>query len=111
MEKHIVYIITDSNRAYLEVGYCTDMAVLLQDIHSTSPILFGNSPKLSNVVYMQAFDNKEKALSYQQTLRHFTRMQRERLIRLKNPNWLNLHHSSSSQQEKANTTKKVVVYA
>lgn len=93
MEAHIVYIITDSNRAYLEVGYCTDVHARLQEIHNTSSGLFGGSPKLNNLVYMEIFESKEKALSYQDTLRHFTRMQREKLIRLKNPNWLNLNTS------------------
>ncbi|TYR36494.1 GIY-YIG nuclease family protein [Sphingobacterium phlebotomi] len=97
METHIVYIVTDSNRAYLEVGYCSDMPARLQEIHNTSSILFNGSPKLNNVVYMEIFDSKEKALSYHSTLRHFTRMQREKLIRLKNPNWLNLNISPANR--------------
>ncbi|HLT87238.1 MAG TPA: hypothetical protein VKZ57_06580 [Sphingobacterium sp.] len=109
MESHIVYIITDSNRAYLEVGYCTDMPARLQEIHQTSSVLFGGSPKLSNVVYMEIFESKEKAVSYHGTLRHFTRMQREKLIRLKNPNWLNLHSNPLRRDNLEN--KKVVVYA
>lgn len=95
MKTHIVYIITDSNRAYLEVGSCTDMPTRLQEIRSTSPTFFSGASKLSHVVYMETFHNKEKALSYEHTLRHFTRMQREKLIRFKNPNWLNLSHASS----------------
>ncbi|NGM64020.1 GIY-YIG nuclease family protein [Sphingobacterium sp. SGR-19] len=109
MESHIVYIITDSNRAYLEVGYCTDMSTQLQEINHTSSTLFGSSPKLRNVVYIEVFEKKEKALSYHSTLRHFTRMQREKLIRLKNPNWLNLHASPSHTNRPDN--KKVAVYA
>lgn len=109
METHIVYIITNSNRSYLEVGYCTDMPTRLQEIQHTSSVLFGSSPKLSNVVYLEIFESKEKALSYHSTLRHFTRMQREKLIRLKNPNWLNLNISPAYRDKIEN--KKVVVYA
>lgn len=109
MESHIVYIITDSNRAYLEVGYCSDIRNRLQEIHNTSSVLFGSSPKLNNVVYVEAFESKEKALSYHDTLRNFTRMQREKLIRLKNPNWLNLNASTTYRDKIDN--KKVVVYA
>ncbi|PRD48247.1 GIY-YIG nuclease family protein [Sphingobacterium haloxyli] len=108
MATHIVYIITDSNRAYLEVGYCTDMPSRLQEIHHASSFLFDGSPKLSNVVYMEIFQSKEKALSFRDTIRRFTRMQREKLIRLKNPNWLNLNTSS---YRKRLTNEKVVVYA
>ena len=106
MEKHIIYIITDSNRAYLEVGHCTDMNLRLSEIANASSVLFRSTPKLSNVVYMEEFENKEKAISRQQQLQYFTRMQREKLIRLKNPNWLNLYMAPNTL-----TTKKVVVYA
>lgn len=109
MKTHIVYIITDSNRAYLEVGSCTDMLTRLQEIRNTPPIFFSGSPKLSHVVYMETFHSKEKALSYEHTLRNFTRMQREKMIRLKNPNWLNLSHDSFRQKNIQN--KKAVVYA
>lgn len=110
METHIIYIITDSNRAYLEVGYCNDIGARVQEISHTSPTFFSRTSKLSNVVYMETFTNKEKALAYQHTLRHFTRMQREKLIRLKNPNWLNLYQEGSFRREHI-ANKKVVVYA
>lgn len=106
MEKHLIYIITDSNRAYLEVGYCTDMNLRLSEITTASSAFFGRSPRLSNVVYLEEFSSKEHAAARQQQLQCFTRMQREKLIRLKNPNWLNLHSMSNNI-----TNKKVVVYA
>ena len=109
MESHIVYIITNSNRAYLEVGYCQDMPARLHEINSTPSILFSNSSKLCHVVYMETFDSKEKALSYQHTLRNFTRMQREKLVRLKNPNWLNLNSTPTYNNKMVN--KNGVVYA
>lgn len=90
MEKHIVYIITDSNRAYLEVGQCTDLNTRIQEIRSASNVIFSSTPKLSNIVHVESFENAEAANARQQQLQQFTRMQRERLIRTKNPNWLNL---------------------
>lgn len=109
MKTHIVYIITDSNRTYLETGYCTDMGTRLHEIHHAASTFFNSTPKLSNVVHIETFDNKEKALAYQHKLRQFTRMQREKLIRLKNPNWLNLYEGSFREEYHHN--KKVVVYA
>ncbi len=106
MEKHTVYIVTDSNRTYLEVGCCTDINIRLSAIRNASSALFGNTPKLSNVVYMAFFESKEKAEAHKIQLQRFTRMQREKLIRLKNPNWLNLYAMPT-----ATTNKKVVVYA
>ncbi len=109
METHTVYILTDSNRTYLEVGYCTDITIRLQETHFTSSGLFSHVPKLNILVYMETFHEIEKALACQHKLRRYTRMQREKLIRLKNPNWLNLCHYTGPNNNRDN--KKVVVCA
>lgn len=90
MKAHIVYIITNSNRACLEVGCCTDITTCLQEFRSAASGFLSQGSPLNNIVYMEAFRDEEKAMAYQHTLRQYTRMQREKLIRLKNPNWLNL---------------------
>ena len=104
--KHSVYIVTDSNRTYLEVGYCTDINNRLHEIKNSSTILFGKATKLSNIVYIVNFETYEEAKQRKRQLQQFTRMQRERVIRMKNPNWLNLAPLASPLQ-----TKKAVVYA
>jgi len=109
METHTVYILTDSNRTYLEVGYCSDITIQLQETHFTSSGFFSHVPKLNILVYMETFHEIEKALACQHKLRRYTRMQREKLIRLKNPNWLNLYHYTSPNNNRDN--KKVVVCA
>lgn len=103
METTTVYIITDSNRAYLEVRICDSLSLHLQEIQPASPRLFSSSPKLNNIVYMETFEQQESALSYYRMLSNFTRMQREKLIRLKNPNWLKLNISPTSRK---NTPQK-----
>ncbi|MFD2594314.1 GIY-YIG nuclease family protein [Sphingobacterium griseoflavum] len=55
---------------------------------------------------MAHFDNKEQAEAQRKQLQQFTRMQREKLIRLKNPNWLTLNATPFKTVD-----KKVVVYA
>ncbi len=104
--KHSIYIITDSNRTYLEVGYCTDITNRLHEIRNSSTILFGKATKLSSIVYIVNFDTQLEAKQRQEQLQQFTRMQRERIIRMKNPNWLNLVPLTSAME-----TKKAVVYA
>ncbi|KGE12326.1 hypothetical protein [Sphingobacterium deserti] len=106
MEKYTVYIVTDSNRTYLETGICTDINMRLAEIKDASSILFAGTARLNNMVYTEIFDNKEQAETRQQQLKHFTRMQRERLVRSKNPNWLNLTMAPAPM-----SNKKVVVYA
>ncbi len=100
MDKHSVYIITDSNRTYLEVGFCKDLNSKMNDIKTASPSIFPNSPKLNNLIHLEEYDSLEKALLRTTQLRQFTRMQREKLVRLRNPNWLNLHQSFPQAQPK-----------
>lgn len=90
MNKHIIYLITDSNRTYLEVGYCCDLASRVQEIKDSSTNFFSNTPKLMNVVHVETYDTRELAEKRMLQMQQFTRMQRERLVRMKNPNWLNL---------------------
>ncbi|TDS13230.1 GIY-YIG nuclease family protein [Sphingobacterium paludis] len=106
MEKYTVYIITDSNRTYLETGMCTDVHRRLAEIKDASSILFAGTSRLNNMVYTEHYENKEQAEAREMQLKHFTRMQRERLVRSKNPNWLNLSVSPALL-----SNKKVVVYA
>lgn len=89
MIKHSVYILTDSNRSYLKVGYSNDLNTTMNEVRQASPSLFPNSPKLTNLVHIEVYESLEQAERRAAQLMQFTRMQRERLIRLKNPNWLN----------------------
>ncbi|MEJ5054691.1 GIY-YIG nuclease family protein [Sphingobacterium sp. MYb382] len=89
MTKHSVYILTDSNRSYLKVGYSNDLNTTMNELRQASPSLFPNSPKLTNLVHIEVYDSLDQAERRAAQLMQFTRMQRERLIRFKNPNWLN----------------------
>lgn len=102
MDKHSVYIVTDSNRTYLEVGFCKDLNSKMNEIRVSTPSIFPNSPKLNNLIHLEEYDSLEKALLRTAQLRQFTRMQREKLVRMRNPNWLNLLHNFTQAQPKAN---------
>jgi putative endonuclease len=105
MKKHCIYIITDSNRLYLEVGYCTDISLKLHEIEQADGSLFSTAPKFNRIVYSEEFLSFEAAQKRVDEIKHFTRMQKERLIRKHNPNWLNIIQRSAPH------TKKAVVYA
>ncbi|MBE8720750.1 GIY-YIG nuclease family protein [Sphingobacterium pedocola] len=105
MKKHSIYMITDSNRLYLEVEYCTDVSLKLHEIEQAGWSLFSTGPKFNRIVYSEDFPSFDAALKRVDEIKHFTRMQKERLIRKHNPNWLNIIPKSTPR------TKKVVVYA
>lgn len=106
MQKHYIYIITNSNRAYLEVEQCQDISLRMQELKDSDSLFFSNA-KLTNIVYLEEFDSYDLALKRKQQLEQFTRMQKERLIRLKNPNWLNLQFTATREP----TPHKNVIYA
>ncbi|MCY4779045.1 GIY-YIG nuclease family protein [Sphingobacterium sp. UT-1RO-CII-1] len=101
MQKHYIYIITNSNRAYLEIEQCQDISLRMQELKDSSSLLFSNA-RLTNIVYLEEFDSYELALKRKQQLEQFTRMQKERLIRLKNPNWLSLQPTETRKSNAHN---------
>lgn len=105
MKSHTLYIITDSNRQFLNVDITSDISRTINEIKSSSNIFFPNGPHLTRVVYMENFDCHEQAEQRQFELNHFTRMQKEKLIRKQNANWNNLCPSNMDASQ-----KKSVVY-
>lgn len=105
MQKHYIFISTDANRTYLEAGYCQDIALHLFELQQAGTSFMAKALKFSRIVYVTAFDNKETALRHKQEIQKYTKMQKERLIRKSNPNWLGITNYT------INTNNKVVVFA
>jgi len=81
MNTHI-YILTDSNRTCLHVVELPDTT------GDTIPDPLSNA---SRVVYQESLTSEESARKRFEELSRYTRMQKERLIRKHNPNWMNLN--------------------
>ena len=105
MKRHIVYITTDANRLYLEAGYCQDITLKLLEIQSAGTSFMLKGPKFTRIVHIEEFDNYDLAIRRTIELNQYTRMQKEKLIRRNNPNWLGLN----SYEHMPN--KKAAVYA
>jgi putative endonuclease len=93
MKKHHIYIATDPNRTYVEAGYTQDLISQSANIQFQSSHSMGKLAKFNRIVHLEefaSFDNAQKRLI---ELSQFTRMQKERLIRKHNPNWLNINPS------------------
>ncbi len=89
MKKHL-YILTDSNRICLHVGLTDDLNSAINTYKNLSDLFFDSCSKVSRLVYRESFFSEEAALKRFQELSKFTRMQKERLIRRYNPNWIDL---------------------
>lgn len=100
MKTHTLYIITDSNRQFLNVNITADFTRTVNEIKSSNNIFFPNGPHLTRVVYIEKFESKEQAEKRQIELNHFTRMQKEKLIRKHNANWNSLCPSNIHLDQK-----------
>lgn len=85
-----VYILTDCNRKYLHVGMTDDLHRAAATYKELRELFFDAETSASRLVYHEAFLSEEEALLRFTELSRYTRMQKERLIRRYNPNWLNL---------------------
>lgn len=88
--KKFVYIVTDRNRTSLHVGMSSDLIKTL-DFYKQMPSLFIDSgQQLTRLVYFEEFKTEAQALGRFKLISRFTRMQKERLVRSCNPEWVDL---------------------
>ena len=88
--KKFVYIVTDRNRTSLHVGMSSDLIKKL-DFYKQMPCLFFDSgQQLTRLVYFEEFKTEAQALSRFKLMSKFTRMQKERVVRSCNPDWIDL---------------------
>lgn len=107
MNKYYTYIATDSNRKFLQAGFCQDLNSVYQDMQSSQePTLFSFA-KLNRIVLVETHNSLYEADRRLKELNAMGRIVKERLIRKTNPNWLSLCPNLS----KFRTNKKAVVYA
>lgn len=89
-----VYIITDSNRRCLHVGMTDNLYNATNTYQELTELFFEDSSKVTRLVYHEGHPSAEMALSRFTELSTYTRMQKEKLIRRSNPNWVSLMPSS-----------------
>ena len=85
-----IYILTDSNRNCLHVGMTNDLHKAKNTYNELPGLFFDACSKVSRLVYHEALPSEAVALRRFKELSGYTRMQKERLIRKGNPNWLDL---------------------
>lgn len=88
--KKFVYIVTDRNRTSLHVGMSSNLIKTL-DFYKQMPCLFFDSgQQLTRLVYFEEFKTEAQALARFKLMSKFTRMQKERVVRSCNPDWIDL---------------------
>ncbi|MBK1439298.1 GIY-YIG nuclease family protein [Parapedobacter sp. ISTM3] len=85
-----IYILTDCNRTCLHVGMAQDLERAIKTYREAPGLFFDACAKVSRLVYHEALPTEESALRRFRELSTYTRMQKEKLIRKYNPNWVDL---------------------
>ncbi len=85
-----IYILTDSNRNCLHVGMTDDLEQAAKTYQQFNGLFFDGRSIASRLVYYEMFSSNADALRRFNEVSRYTRMQKERLIRKRNPNWLDL---------------------
>ena len=88
--KKFVYIVTDRNRTSMHVGMSSDLIKTLDFYKQMPNLFFDSGQQLTRLVYFEEFKTEAQALGRFKTISRFTRMQKERLVRSCNPDWIDL---------------------
>jgi len=88
--KKFVYIVTDRNRTSLHVGMSADLLKTLEFYKQMPSLFFDSGQQLTRLVYFEEFKTEAQALNRFKLMSRFTRMQKERVVRSCNPDWIDL---------------------
>ncbi len=88
--KKFVYVVTDRNRTTLHVGMSADLIKTLDFYKQMPSLFFDSSQQLTRLVYFEEFRTEAQALGRFKVVSRFTRLQKERLVRSCNPDWIDL---------------------
>ena len=88
--KKFVYIVTDRNRVNLHVGMSGDLSKTLSFYKEMPTLLFDSGQQLTRLVYFEEFKTEAQAASRFKLINRFNRLQKERIVRSCNPDWIDL---------------------
>src|SRR5690606_5669434 len=85
-----IYILTDTNRNCLHVGMTDDLQQAAATHRQFNGLFFDGHSITPRLVYYETFPSSADALRRFNEASRYTRRKKARLIRRRNPNWLNL---------------------
>lgn len=88
--KKYVFIVTDRNRLSLHVGMSSDLIKTMKFYRQIPNLSFDNSSQPTRLIYFEELNSEINSLERFNTISKFTRMQKERLVRAVNPDWVDL---------------------
>ncbi len=88
--KKFVYLVTDRNRTCIHVGMSTDLIKTMSFYLQMPNLFFDSGQQLTRLVYFEELSSEAAALERFNLINKFARIQKDRLIRSVNPDWIDL---------------------
>jgi len=88
--KKFVYLVTDRNRTCIHVGMSTDLMKTMSFYQQMPNLFFDSGQQLTRLVYFEELSSEAVALERFNLINKFARIQKDRLIRSVNPDWIDL---------------------
>jgi putative endonuclease len=88
--KKFVYLVTDRNRTCIHVGMSTDLMKTMSFYRQMPNLFFDAGQQLTRLVYFEELNSESAALERFNLINKFARIQKDRLIRSVNPDWIDL---------------------
>ena len=88
--KKFVYLVTDRNRTCIHVGMSTDLMKTMSFYRQMPNLFFDSGQQLTRLVYFEELSSEAAAMERFNLINKFARIQKYRLIRSVNPDWIDL---------------------
>ena len=88
--KKFVYLVTDRNRTSIHVGMSTDLMKTMSFYRQMPNLFFDSGQQLTRLVYFEELSSEAAAKERFNLINKFARIQKDRLIRSVNPDWIDL---------------------
>jgi len=88
--RKFVYLVTDRNRSCIHVGMSSDLMKTMSFYRQMPNLFFDSGQQLTRLVYFEELSSETLAMERFKLISRFTRIQKDRMIRSVNPDWIDL---------------------
>lgn len=88
--RKFVYLVTDRNRSCIHVGMSSDLIKTMSFYRQMPNLFFDSGQQLTRLVYFEELSSETLAMERFKLISRFTRIQKDRMIRSVNPDWIDL---------------------
>ncbi len=88
--RKFVYLVTDRNRSCIHVGMSSDLMKTMSFYRQMPNLFFDAGQQLTRLVYFEELSSETLAMDRFKHISKFTRIQKDRVIRSVNPDWIDL---------------------